>query len=377
MKVVVLGCGFGGVEVARTLRKQAKELEIIMIDRRTRFGYLPSYPELLSGKVTPEDISGDLNKFATKIGAEFIHAEVVNIDFRNKEVKIKDKSKSKAEDKVKDISYDFLVLSIGAEQTFFGIPGAEEISCSVNTLEAAMETKNALDKLDYSKELSILVIGAGLTGVEVAGELVDYFRSGGATASIYLVEMMPRMLPAFPHESVANYVAKFLSVRGVAIMTETAVQGVIEHEILFKGGRKLPYDIIVWTAGVKPNSLLEKLEVPKVKGWMKVDPYLRVEGMDDVFAVGDTAYFEREGVRSGQNVEEAEEQGKVAAENIQSTIKGRKLREYRPRNTMQNPRAFISLGDDKAVAYSSKIAFTVFAYRIKKFVERRYMKRFR
>ncbi|HUV80535.1 MAG TPA: FAD-dependent oxidoreductase [Candidatus Bathyarchaeia archaeon] len=377
MKVVVLGCGFGGVEVARTLRKQAKELEIIMIDRRTRFGYLPSYPELLSGKVTPEDISGDLNKFATKIGAEFIHAEVVNIDFRNKEVKIKDKSKSKAEDKVKDISYDFLVLSIGAEQTFFGIPGAEELSCSVNTLEAAMETKNALDKLDYSKELSILVIGAGLTGVEVAGELVDYFRSGGATASIYLVEMMPRMLPAFPHESVANYVAKFLSVRGVAIMTETAVQGVIEHEILFKGGRKLPYDIIVWTAGVKPNSLLEKLEVPKVKGWMKVDPYLRVEGMDDVFAVGDTAYFEREGVRSGQNVEEAEEQGKVAAENIQSTIKGRKLREYRPRNTMQNPRAFISLGDDKAVAYSSKIAFTVFAYRIKKFVERRYMKRFR
>jgi len=377
MKVVVLGCGFGGVEVARTLRKQAKELEIIMIDRRTRFGYLPSYPELLSGKVTPEDISGDLNKFATKIGAEFIHAEVVNIDFRNKEVKIKDKSKSKAEDKVKDISYDFLVLSIGAEQTFFGIPGAEELSCSVNTLEAAMETKNALDKLDYSKELSILVIGAGLTGVEVAGELVDYFRSRGATASIYLVEMMPRMLPAFPHESVANYVAKFLSVRGVAIMTETAVQGVIEHEILFKGGRKLPYDIIVWTAGVKPNSLLEKLEVPKVKGWMKVDPYLRVEGMDDVFAVGDTAYFEREGVRSGQNVEEAEEQGKVAAENIQSTIKGRKLREYRPRNTMQNPRAFISLGDDKAVAYSSKIAFTVFAYRIKKFVERRYMKRFR
>jgi len=377
MKVVVLGCGFGGVEVARTLRKQAKELEIIMIDRRTRFGYLPSYPELLSGKVTPEDISGDLNKFATKIGAEFIHAEVVNIDFRNKEVKIKDKSKSKAEDKVKDISYDFLVLSIGAEQTFFGIPGAEELSCSVNTLEAAMETKNALDKLDYSKELSILVIGAGLTGVEVAGELVDYFRSGGATASIYLVEMMPRMLPAFPHESVANYVAKFLSVRGVAIMTETAVQGVIEHEIVFEGGRELPYDIIVWTAGVKPNSLLEKLDVPKVKGWMKVDPYLRVEGMDDVFAVGDTAYFEREGVRSGQNVEEAEEQGKVAAENIQSTIKGRKLREYRPRNTMQNPRAFISLGDDKAVAYSSKIAFTVFAYRIKKFVERRYMKRFR
>ncbi len=379
MKVVVLGCGFGGVEVARTLRKQAKELEIeiIMIDRSTRFGYLPSYPELLSGKVTPEDISGDLNDFATKIGAEFIHAEVVNIDFRNKEVKIKDKSKSKAEDKVRAIPYDFLVLSIGTEQTFFGIPGAEKRSYSVNTMGAARGTKNALDKLDNSKELSILVIGAGLTGVEVAGELVDYLADKGATARIYLVEMMPRILPAFPHESVANYVAKFLSARGVKIMTETAVQEVIEHEILFEDGRKLPYDIIIWTAGVKPNSLLEKLDVPKLKGWLKVDSYLRVEGMDDVFAVGDTAYFERAGVRSGQNVEEAEKQGKVAAANVQSTIKGRKLREYKPKNTMQNPRAFISLGDDKAVAYSSKITFKVFAYRIKKFVERRYMKRFR
>lgn len=379
MKVVVLGCGFGGVEVARTLRRKAKELEIIMIDRNTRFEYQPTYPELLSGKVTPEEITSDLNKFAAKIGAEFIHAEVVNIDFRNKEVKIKDKdkSKSKAGDKVRAIPYDFLVLSIGAEQTFFGIPGAEELSCSINTMNGAISTKNVLDKLDYSKELSIPVIGAGLTGVEVAGELVDYFKSRGAPASIYLVEMMPRILPAFPHESVANYVAKFLSARGVKILTETAVQEVNERRILFKGGRELPYDIIIWTAGVKPNSLLEILDVPKLKGWLKVDPYLRVEGMDDVFAIGDTAYIEREGIRSGQNVEEAERQGKVAAANIQSTIKGRKLREYKPKNTMQNPRAFISLGDDKAVAYSSKIAFKVFAYRIKKFVERRYMKRFR
>ncbi|MEA2076143.1 MAG: FAD-dependent oxidoreductase [Euryarchaeota archaeon] len=375
MKVVVLGCGFGGVEVARTLRKHAKELEVIMIDRRTRFGYLPSYPELLSGKVTPEEISSDLNKFTAKIGAEFIHAEVVNIDFRNKEVKIKDKSK--AEDKAKDIPYDFLVLSIGAEQTFFGIPGAEKRSYSVNTMEAARGTKNVLDKLDYSKELSIPVIGAGLTGVEVAGELVDYFRDRGATAAIYLVEMMPRILPAFPRENVANYVEKFLSARGVTIMTETAVQEVNKTEIEFKDGRKLPYDLIIWTAGVKPNSLLDKLDVPKLKGWLKVDSYLRVEGMNDVFAVGDTTYFERAGVRSGQNVEEAEKQGKVAAANIQSTIRGRKLREYKPKNTMQNPRAFISLGDDKAVAYSSKLMFKVFAYRIKKFVERRYMKRFR
>jgi NADH dehydrogenase len=244
-------------------------------------------------------------------------------------------------------------------------------------MNGAISTKNALNKLDYSKELSIPVIGAGLTGVEVVGELVDYSQGGGgATAAIYLVEMMPRVLPAFPRENVANYVEKYLSARGVTIMTETTVQEVTAHEILFKDGRKLPYDLIIWTAGVKPNSLIENLDLPKIRGWLKVDSYLRIEGMGDVFAVGDTAYFERAGVRSGQNVKEAEEQGKVAAANILSTIKGKRLKEYRPKNTIQNPRAFISLGNDKAVMYSSKLMVKVFAYRIKKFVERRYMKRF-
>ena len=367
MKVVVLGCGFGGVEVASELRKRSKDVGITMIDRRTRLEYQAAHPEILSGKVTAEEISGDLNKFASRINAEFINDAVVNIDFEVKTVKTKEE---------REIPYDFLVFSIGAEQTFFGIPGAEERSYSVNTLNGAIETKNALDKLDYSKKISIAVIGAGLTGVEVAGELVDYLRDR-VSAKIYLVELMPRVLPAFPTENVANYVTKFISDSGVEILTDTAVQEVSEHEITFTDGTELPYDVIIWTAGIKPNSLLENLELPKEKNWLKVDPYLRVDGMNDVFAVGDTAYFENEGVRSGQNVEEAERQGKLAAENIIRTIKGKKLKRYRAKNTIQNPRAFISLGNDKAVMYFDGMMFKVLAYRVKKFVERRYMRRFR
>jgi len=369
MKVVVLGSGFGGVSAANKLRKRSKDVGITMIDRRARLEYQAAHPEILSGKVTPEEISGDLNKFTTKIGAEFINDAVVNIDFKAKKVK--------TENEEKEIPYDFLVISIGAEQTFFGIPGAEELSCSVNTLKGAVETKNALDKLDFSaKEISIAVIGAGLTGVEVVGELIDYFRDKEASAKISIVEMMPRVLPTFSTENVSNYVAKFLSDRGIEILTETAVQEVSEQEITFKNGKKLLYDIIIWTAGIKPNSLLEKLEVPKVKGWLKVDPYLRVEGMENVFAVGDAAFFESEGVRSGQNAEEAERQGEVAAENIIRTMKEEKLKRYRPKNTIQNPKAFISLGSNKAVMYFRGMVIKVLAYRLKKFVERRYMKRF-
>jgi len=367
MKVIITGCGFGGTEVASELRKRSKELDIIMIDRRRRLEYQAAHPEILSGKVTPEEISGDLNRFASKINAEFINDAVVNIDFEAKKVKTR---------KGLEIPYDFLVISVGAEQTFLGIPGAKELSHSVNTLRGAIKTKKALDGLDYSKKVSIAVIGAGLTGVEVAGELVDYFRDK-ASAKIYLVELMPRILPAFPNENVATCVGNFLSERSVEILTGAGVQAVSEEEIAFKGGKKLPYDIIIWTAGIKPNSLLEKLDLQKEGGWLKVDPYLRVEGILNVFAVGDTVYFEIEGVRAGQNVEEAERQGKAAAENIIRTIEEKKLRRYRPKNTIQNPRAFISLGDNKAVMYYGGIIFKPFAYRMKKFVQWRYMRRFR
>ena len=393
MKVVVLGGGFGGVSAASELselRNRSKDVGITMIDRKTRLEYQAAHPEILSGKVTPDEISGDLNKFTAKIGAEFINDTVVNIDFKAKKVKTGNEGR--------EIPYDFLVIPVGAEQTFFGIPGAEELSCSVNTLKGAVETKNALDKLDFfAKEICIAVIGAGLTGVEVAGELIDYLRGREASAEISIVEMMPRVLPTFPTENVSNYVAKFLSDRGVDILTETAVQEVREHEITFKNGKKRHYDIIIWTAGIKPNSLLEKLEVPKVKGWLKVDPYLRVEGMKDVFAVGDTVSFESDGVRAGQNAEEAERQGEVAAENIIKTIKNlslkkkalpkkyyslygmkeEKLRRYIPKNTIQNPRAFISLGSNKAVMYFRGMVIKVLAYRLKKFVEWNYMRKFK
>jgi NADH dehydrogenase len=390
MKVVVLGGGFGGVSAASELRNRSKDVGITMIDRKTRLEYQAAHPEILSGKVTSEEISGDLNKFTAKIGAEFINDTVVNIDFKAKKVKTGNEGR--------EIPYDFLVISIGAEQTFFGITGAEERSYSVNTLKGAVETKNAVDKLDFAaKEISITVIGAGLTGVEVAGELIDYLRGKEASAKIAIVEMMPRVLPTFSTENVSNYVAKFLLDRGVEILTETAVQEVREHEITFKNGKNHPYDIIIWTAGIKPNSLLEKLEVPKVKGWLKADPYLRVEGMKDVFAVGDTVSFESEGVRAGQNAEEAERQGEVAAGNIIKTIKNlsfkkkalpkkyyslygmkeEKLRRYIPKNTIQNPRAFISLGSNKAVMYFRGMVIKVLAYRLKKFVEWNYMRRFK
>ena len=370
VSVVVLGCGFGGVAVATELRKRQKRerIDITLIDRRTRFDYQAANPEILSGKVTPEEISADLYSFANRIDAGFINAEIMDINFSEKEVKTRTGT----------IPYDYLVIAVGGEQAFFGIPGAEERSYCINTLEGAVKTKEALDELKPGNSNSnIAVIGAGLTGVEVAGELVEW----SSEAQVYLVERMPRILPAFPTPNIASFVTRRLMDRGVEILTGLAVEEVNDNEIVLSGQHRhrhrLPYDILIWTAGLKPGRLLEQLNLPKVRGWLKVDPYLRVDGMSDVFAVGDNAYFEYDGICSGQNVEEAEREGKIAAVNIIRTVSGDKLKRYKPKNTIQNPRAIISLGGDTAVIYVGGKVFTIFGYRLKKIIEHRYMRRFR
>ena len=372
VSVVVLGCGFGGVEVATELRKRSKSksgkrIDITMIDRRTRFDYQAANPEILSGKVTPDDISADLCSFANRIDAEFINAEVVDINFSEKEVKTRTGTIP--------VPYDYLVIAVGGEQAFFGVPGAEEHSHCINTLEGAVRTKQALDEVGGNSAMTIAVIGAGLTGVEVAGELVE----SRSDARVCLVERMPRILPAFPAPDIASFVTRRLMDRGVEILTGLAVEAVNDDEIVLSGQRRLPYDVLIWTAGLKPGRLLERLKLPKVRGWIKVDPYLRVDGMSDVFAVGDNAYFEYDGIRSGQNVEEAEREGKIAAVNIIRTVKGDKLKRYKPKNTIQNPRAIISLGGNTAVIYACGRAFTIFGfgYKLKKFIEHRNMRRFR
>ncbi|MCD6387368.1 MAG: FAD-dependent oxidoreductase, partial [Methanophagales archaeon] len=194
MRAVILGCGFAGLSVASALSAKSRGVEILMIDRRERFEYLPSLPEILSGKVSADEITGSLREFATKIGAEFLQREVKSVDFKAKEVVARSSNSSEER-----IPYDFLVVAVGAELAFFGIQGAEEHALSVYSLNATLKTRKRLEEAVQKEGVKCVVVGAGLTGVEVAGELVDFFSGRGCEASrVLLVEMAQRILPAFP-----------------------------------------------------------------------------------------------------------------------------------------------------------------------------------
>ncbi len=364
MRIVILGCGFGGMEAAKKLRKLSKKVEIVIIDNKKYFEYQAALPEILSEKTTQLDITASIKKFANSINAIFLNDLILNIDLKSKKVEIK---------KFGKISYDFLIIAIGAQQTYFGIPGAEQYSNSINSLYKALKTKQKLDSLLLEKPKNVVILGAGLTGVETAGELAYYFKN--ERINITLVEATPQVMPAFSNKALSKYVDKILSNKWVNIRTNSSVTEVTSEKISFLKGDPIYYDVLIWTAGIIPNKLIRNLDIPKIRGWLKTDFHLKINA--DVFAIGDTISYERKIKRSGQNAEEAEKQGEFVAKNIIRQMLGKKLKIYKPKNTIQNPRAIITLGDNKAILFFKGKIIKLFAYKLKKFIEYHYMKRFR
>lgn len=362
MRIVVLGGGFAGLEFVESARRILPDAEITMVDKRDKFLYIPSNPEILSGKVTPDEISGDLRKFAEKHRANFVREEVTGVDFASKLVKTTGR----------EILYNYCVVTIGAEQSYFGIPGAQEHSHSVYSLEDTIKAKTALDRMPKS----VAVVGAGLTGVEVVGELLDFFKDKGVDGKVYLVEALQKVLPGF-RDKVSNYVHEFLNKRGVEILLNKIVKEVKEGALSFADGSKLDFEMLIWTAGVKPCSLSEKLDLPKDRrGWIETETSL-LSDTKDVAAIGDNASVSFGEEIAGKNVEEAERQAKHLAKNLRMLDAGKPLKPYKPINTIKYPRAFISLGEDQGVLLTKRLFLKgKFVYRMKKRLEKKYMARF-
>lgn len=361
MKLVVLGGGFAGVEFVENARQDFQDAEITLIDKRDKFQYLPLNPEILSGKVVPAEISGDLRKFAEGHGANFLRGEVTGVDFNSKLVKANGR----------EIPFDHCIIATGAEQNYFGIPGAQEHSYSVYSIEDSMKAKAALDRLPER----VAVVGAGLTGIEVIGEILDFLDKN---KKIYLVEALQRVLPGFK-ESISRYVYEFFNKRGIEIMLNKPVKEVKEHELYFADGSKLDFEMLIWTAGLRPSALSEKLELPKDRGgWIETETSLLVRNKKEVAAIGDIASISSDKDIAGKNVEEAERQARHLSDNLRRLASGKPMKLYKPINTVKYPRAIISLSGNRAILVTKHLFLKgKFTYRLKKYIEKRYMKKFR
>jgi len=307
-RLVILGGGFGGLDVARAIgrSKQARAYwDTVLVDKENFFQFNPLLPAVAVGAVETRHIVYPFRDMARHRHVRFIKNKAIAIDLAKRQVRLHN-------DLVLD--YDALVIAVGSVTNYYGVPGAEANTRPFKTLVDAMTLRARVVELFEMAEqaespaqrrrlLSFAIVGGGVTGVEVAAEIMDMARDTlmprypslrAEDLSLTILEGGPRIVStALPAHS--DYVRRFLEQRGVRLRLNARAEAVEPRVVQLAGGERLEAFTIVWTAGVLPPALVRDLPVRHERdGRASVDEWLRAIGPDgtpipSVRVIGDSA----------------------------------------------------------------------------------------
>lgn len=372
LHIVIVGGGFGGLEAAFSLRNLLRSpIEITLIDRLGYHSFIPSIHEIIAGKIRPEAIRIPLAVVLKPAGINFIQDEILSVDPGKREVIARDST----------LHYDYLVLSSGAENNFYGVPGVEELSYRFRTPGDAERIRADLEALlaDPGRRFSIVLAGGGTEGVEVAGELIDAIKDHGSEddlasgrISVELVESREHLLPGFPLKA-REFVDDYLSRRGVKLIFGSPIAEARKDRVILASGKEREMSMLLWTGGIQPTRLIRDLPLSKDStGWLKVTDRLYSPDDERVYGIGDAITIHKSGkpVPMPRLAYLATEQARIASLNISSSISGRDLVPYEPK---LGPH-LISLGRDMGILVEGERFFSGFwVVTLKKAIERKHL----
>ncbi len=344
-RIVVVGGGFAGYSALKTLHKRGvtERHEVVLVDPSTHFVYLPSLPYLLTRKKSIDDITASLGDIARRLGATHVRDAVTHVDAESRRLHL---------ESGEALSYDKLIICAGAQPEYYGVPGAE-------TALPAWRLPHYLRIMDRLERGAgrIIVVGGGLTGVEVAGELLERLGPGNVT----IIERMDHLLPFLNSRKASEIAWKFLHGKGLEIVLGAGVSSVEDGRgVVLDDGRRLEGDAVIWTVGIRASSIsIEPEPQRKGRGWLEVDDYLRVQGVKDIYAAGDASLFSVDGAYACKMAEEALLQGRTAAVNVALEIAGAKPAErHTPLFRTDRSRTLLSIGFNKGIAVWDSIVFS-------------------
>jgi NADH:ubiquinone reductase (H+-translocating) len=366
-KIVILGAGYGGLMTATRLQKQigVNEADIILVNKNDYHYETTWLHEASAGTLHHDRVRYDIREVIDTHKVEFVQASVEEIKTEENTV-ILDNG---------ELSYDYLVIALGAEAETFGIKGLKEHAFSIVNVNAARQIREHIEYqfATYNTEvekkderLSIVVGGAGFTGIEFLGELanripelckeydVDYHK-----VKLICVEAAPMVLPGFDPELV-NYAVSYLEKKGVEFRIGTAIKEAIPGGIIVAKGEEeveeIKAETVVWAAGVRGNSVIENSGFEAMRGRVKVDLDLRVPGKENVFIVGDCSLIINEEINRPYppTAQIAMQQGEVCARNLAALVRGKNELET---FEFHNKGTVCSLGEDEAIgtAFGKKV----------------------
>jgi NADH dehydrogenase len=315
--IVILGGGFAGLSCAQAL--SSRQFDVRLIDNKPGFEFLPNIHEILSGHKAEGMVRLDLNTQMQALGHRFEQASVRDIDINDKQVLL---------DNGQQCAYDQLVVALGAVDADYGVEGVHKNAFPIKSAAQAAAIADRLDQLALSGRVPhVSIIGGGITGVEVLGELCR--RPG--RLDISLIEARDRLLPNTP-ASVDAHLRQRLAGCVTEVRCNTRVRQIRPKSLLLEDGSSLRTDLAIWTGGPQPASLLQAAGLAPNNAWAPVDACLRSLLQPDVWVVGDAAALP---VPIAKQAYHAIDMGKAVAFNLKQQHRGKKPHPYKPAHMPQ------------------------------------------
>jgi NADH dehydrogenase len=374
-QIVILGAGFGGVYVAKSLRAAIKrgEADVTIINRTNNFLFTPLLHEVATGGLNPRNVAEPLREIFVGVDIRIVQGWVESIDSKAKTMSVKVDG-----DISSTLSFDYLVIATGAETAYYGIAGAQENTFPLKTLADAARIRNRVinvfeeagmveDPEKRREMLSFVVVGGGATGVEVAGELIEfidgiverYHYCKKGEPKVMLVHAGKELLEQFK-PSLRAAARDRLTQTGVEVRAETFVTEVTKDGLRLRSGDMIMASTVIWSAGVR--ALVPKfadIQPTLTGGRLAVDSYFRLLGSDRIFAMGDAAaYVDTDAGPNAKPIPQlaqaAQAEAATVAANLLAAIRGTPMSvfHYRSKGAMVSVGQWFAIGE----IYSMNIA---------------------
>jgi NADH dehydrogenase len=346
-KVLVAGGGFAGYMAAKALcdlTEDRDDVGVLVISRENYFAFWPMVPGIIGSEVDIGNIAQPLRRPLIEAGASFRRAELKDVDFERKIV---------VAEGGKEFPYDHLILALGSQPNFFGVPGVKEHSLALGGLADALKIRNrVIERFEQATlepgelpdpRLTFVVIGGGATGVETAAEIhalvhealtPDFPNIDMEEVRIFLIEAGQEILGELD-PALRRVASMELAARGIKVITGVRATKVMADCVKLDNGREIRTENVVWTAGIRPNAKLRDLDLPLTEhDGVIVDEHLRVADCSGVWAIGDSAAIPQGGESLvPPTAQAAVQEGRVAARNVLAAIDeddGLEKFQYRP-----------------------------------------------
>ncbi|HEY9487595.1 MAG TPA: NAD(P)/FAD-dependent oxidoreductase [Chryseosolibacter sp.] len=367
-RVIIIGGGFGGLEVAKGLLKS--RMQTVLFDKYNHHTFQPLLYQVATSALETSSIVFPFRK-------RFAHAK--DFYFRLGEVNKITPEENCIETSIGSIKYDYLVIATGAETNFYGLRDVEKNAHPMKTIIDAIKLRNIIiknfenallveDEETMNSYMDFVIVGGGPTGVELAGAISelkrhvfpkDYPELDVSNMDIHLVEANPRLLNGMS-DIAGSKAREYLEDMGVQVHLNSAVKSYDGYEVIFNTGEKLISKTLIWAAGVRGNPVVGlSADTFGRASRLNVDAFSRVKGYDNIFAIGDVALMEGDpNYPNGHPMmaPPAMQQGELLADNLDRLIRNKPLRSF----TYKDKGAMATVGRNKAVVDLKNLRFQGF-----------------